>query len=97
MTTGRSATVLALVVLALFAAGCGSAGKSSSGAITVAGTTTISSVATGTLVSCEGETGARVPPPGQGVAGNADGPGMSSEIQVTHREDGSAVVSCRHG
>jgi hypothetical protein len=95
-------TVLALAVLALLgfaAAGCGSGKKkTSAGSITVTGrTTTISSVATGTLITCKGGTGgAAAPPPGQEVAGFGDGPDESSMIRVARRKDRSAVVTCRH-
>jgi hypothetical protein len=88
-----------LAVVGLAAAGCGSgAKKPTAGSITVTrmGTTTISSIATGTMIRCKPGTGAGVPPRGQGVGGNADGAEMSSMIQVRHRRDGSAVVVCRH-
>jgi hypothetical protein len=90
--------LVVLAALGLAASGCGSGKKTTSGSITVTrmGTTTIASIATGTTVVCKPGTGADVPPPGHGVAGNADGPEMSSQIEVTHRRDGSAVVVCRH-
>jgi hypothetical protein len=93
----KTVSTLALLGLLGLAAGCGSGAKqTSAGPFTVRGTTTISSVATGTMISCKGGTGAEVPPPGRGVTGTADGPAVSSVIQVTHRNDGSAVVVCRH-
>jgi hypothetical protein len=91
--------LVVLAVLGLAAAGCGSGTKKlTAGSITVTavGTTTIASVATGTMIRCKPGTAAGVPPPGHGVTGNADGPKVSSMIQVTHRGDGSAVVVCRH-
>jgi hypothetical protein len=88
--------VALLTALGLAVAGCGS-GKAVSGSITVAGTTTISNVDTGTLVTCEDGPGAAVPAVGEGVSGFADGPPGSSssgEIQLTRQQDGSVVATC---
>jgi hypothetical protein len=63
--------------------------------LTLAWTTTIAQMPTGTPIHCKHGPGAQVPPRGQGVTGNADGPNSSSEVQVTHRRDGSVVASCR--
>ncbi len=89
--------ILALVLLGAvgFAlAGCGSGAKADSGPTTVTGTKTIS-VKTGTPIRCKGGAGASVPPTGQAVVGSGDGRSSSSKVQVTHRQDGSVVVSCR--
>ena len=100
----RDIRVLALLAAAGFVlAGCGSGttttqhGPPHTVAVTVDGTTTIAHMPTGTPIHCKHGTGAEVPPPGQGVSGNADGPNSSSEIQVNHRQDGSVAVSCRSG
>lgn len=92
------------LVVALFAvtmvvgAACGSSGtKAGSGPITVTGTTTISNVETGTLVSCKGGLpSAKVPPAGHEVTANVDGtsPSSSGKLQLTHQEDGSIVAAC---
>jgi hypothetical protein len=98
---------IALVSLAAFGfvvAGCGSGTTNDrrhshplipTGPVTVVGTTTIAHMPTGAPIHCKHGTGAEVPKPGEGVTGNADGPSSSSEIQVTHRRDGSVVASCR--
>jgi hypothetical protein len=59
--------------------------------------TTVQSVKTGALIRCNGNVGAKVPPPGQGVNGSSDGasPGLSSEIDLKRLQDGSLVISCR--
>jgi hypothetical protein len=89
---------LALVSFAI--AGCGSGTKANSGPITVTGTTTVSNLETGALVTCKsGLAGAKVPPPGEGVTANVDGttPSTTGTLQVTHRQDGSVVATCRKG
>ena len=78
-------------------AGCGSAKTPHTGPATLVGTTTIAHRPTGAPIQCKHGAGADVPPPGQGVAGTADGPTSSSEIRVIHRRDGSVVASCRSG
>lgn len=93
--------LLALLLLALvsFAAvGCGSGTKTGSGSITVTGTTTVSNLETGALVTCKGGVpSTKVPPTGEGVTANVDGtgPSTSGTLQVTHRQDGSVVVTCK--
>lgn len=88
----------ALAALGVLVAGCGSGSKAGSGVITVAGTTTISSVKTGTPIRCKGGPGgAGAPPTGQEVAGFADPiPGASGgEIQLRRGQNGSLVAVCR--
>ena len=91
--------LLLLLALVSFAvAGCGSGTEAGSGSITVTGTTTVSNLETGALVKCKGGVpGAIVPPPGEGVAAHVDGtgPSTSGSLQVTHRQDGSVVATCR--
>lgn len=91
----KATFALVLLVSVGFAAGCGSGTKAGSGPTTIVGTTTIANVKTGALIRCKGGPGAEVPPPRQGVGGSADGPASSGEIQLTHRQDGSVVASCR--
>jgi hypothetical protein len=67
--------------------------------IMVVGSTTISNVATGTVVSCKRGVPRgpmKVPPAGHGVTANVDGSGPSSSggLQLTHRQDGSVVAVC---
>src|SRR4051794_7441361 len=96
----KPAALLLLALVGVAAAGCGSGGtKAGHDPITVTGTTTISNVATGTLVSCKrGVPGGpmKVPPTGHGVTANVDGTGPSSsgKLQLTHRQDGSVVAVC---
>jgi hypothetical protein len=93
--------VKALLTLALIAvgvgAGCGSGKMLGSLSVTGPTVTTVENVKTGALIRCNGIVGARVPRPGHGVSGSADGssPGLSSEIELKRLQDGSLVVSCR--
>jgi hypothetical protein len=94
-------TVKAILVLALLAAGlaagCGSGKVLGSLSVTGPTVTTVASVKTGALIRCDGSVGAKVPPPGHGVSGSADGssPALSAEIDLKRLPDGSLVVSCR--
>jgi uncharacterized protein YceK len=97
--------VKALPVLALLGAvgfvlaGCGSGTThtGTSNSVTLAGTTTIADMPTGTPIHCKGGPGTEVPRPGNGVTGFEDGQHSSGAISVTHQRDGSVVVSCRSG
>ena len=92
----RAILALALIVVGL-GAGCGSAKMLGSLSVTGPTVTTVESIKTGALVRCNGNVGAKVPPPGHGVSGSADGssPALSSEIDLKRLQDGSLVVSCR--
>lgn len=90
--------ILALALVAVgFAAGCGSGKVRGSMSITGPTVTTVESVKTGAVIRCNGSVGAKVPPPGHGVSGSADGssPALSSEIDLKRLQDGSLVISCR--
>jgi hypothetical protein len=75
------------------------------GSITVFGSAvTIPNVKTGTLVTCKGGAGAKVPPPGQGVDESAaqgsisksgtTGPSSTSGLRLEHLTNGSITVAC---
>ena len=93
----RALTAMSLAALGFAAAGCGS-GHSAS--ITVSGTTTLSTVKTGTPVTCKGGSPRVEVPAGQ--ASVNDGSGMASpsgsthstHLRLTRRADGSVTVSC---
>jgi hypothetical protein len=60
-------------------------------------TTTIANPQTGATMRCVNHgvaAGAKVPAPGHGVAGFADGTSSSATIDLTRNSDGSLVVSC---
>jgi hypothetical protein len=87
-----------VAALGVAAAGCGSAAKTSSGPITITGTTTLSHVETGMPIRCTRGVGASVPPPGQAVAGIGDpvvGSSAGGQIQLKTRHDGTVVAVCR--
>jgi hypothetical protein len=92
----KAALALALVAVGL-AAGCGSGKMFRSMSVTGPTVTTVTSVKTGALIRCNGSVGAKVPPPGHGVSGSANGssPALSSEIDLKRLQDGSLVISCR--
>jgi hypothetical protein len=116
--TGARGALALLAVVGVVLAGCGSTKTSGSGtrplngslarSITVAGrAATIPNVKTGTRVTCKGwpGPGAKVPPPGGGVAEEArqdtvtsgpasTGPSSSRELQLRHLRNGSITVSC---
>jgi hypothetical protein len=61
-------------------------------------TLTVASATTGALVRCTNHgiaAGARVPSPGHGVGGSADGTSASATLTLTRNSDGSLVVSCQ--
>jgi hypothetical protein len=92
----KAILALALVAVGL-AAGCGSGKMFRSMSVTGPTVTTVENVKTGALIRCNGTVGAKVPPPGHGVSGSADGssPALSAEIDLKRLEDGSLVISCR--
>ena len=92
----KAILALALVAVGL-AAGCGSGKVLGSMSVTGPTVTTVETVKTGAVIRCNGSVGAKVPPPGHGVSGSADGssPALSSEIDLKRLQDGSLVISCR--
>jgi hypothetical protein len=72
------------------------AGDSGTTMLTGPVTTTIADAQTGNMFTCNGNGGAEVPPPGQGVAAIGDPtPGSTGSSLVLKRlADGSLVVSC---
>jgi hypothetical protein len=92
----KAILALALVAVGL-AAGCGSGKVFGSMSLTGPTVTTVKSVKTGALIRCDGSVGAKVPPPGHGVSGSANGssPALSPEIELKRLQDGSLVISCR--
>jgi hypothetical protein len=80
-------------------AGCGSGTThtGTSNSVTLVGTTTIAHMPMGAPIHCRHGPGAAVPRAGEAVTGFADGQTLSGSIQVSHRRDGSVVVSCRGG
>lgn len=92
----KAILALALVAVGL-AAGCGSGRVLGSTSVTGPTVTTVKRAKTGALIRCNGSVGARVPPPGHGVSGSADGssPALSAEIGLKRLQDGSLVISCR--
>ena len=92
----KATLVLSLVAVGL-AAGCGSGKVFGSMSVTGPTITTVQSVKTGALIRCNGNVGAKVPPPGHGVSGSSSGssPALSSEIDLKRLQDGSLVISCR--
>lgn len=82
-----------LAVVGFTVAGCGSSKKAvSGGPITVAGTTTISSVEVGTLIRCKGGPAARTPH--WFGSSYLRVPGVPGLIHLEHRHNGSVTVSC---
>jgi len=64
-----------------------------SGPITISETTTITDAKVGALLECKGGPSARVP---HWFGGSAlRRPGVSGQIALVHKHDGSVTVSCR--
>jgi hypothetical protein len=96
----KAVLTLGFLAMAGFAlAGCGSVTKSGPHSFTGPVTTTVADAKTGATIHCAASNGVRVgagvPPPGQGVTGNADATSGAATIQLKRRKDGSLVVSCR--
>jgi hypothetical protein len=84
-----------LAVLALTGARCGSSKRNAVTLGVAAPTnTTLPTAKTGDTVRC-GSFGAQVPPVGQDVTANADGPSSSGTLKLTWKS-GSLHVSCEH-
>jgi hypothetical protein len=61
-------------------------------------TVTVASAQTGATVRCTNHgvaAGAKVPSPGHGVSGSADGTSASATLDLTRDSDGSLVASCK--
>jgi hypothetical protein len=95
-------TIFALMVLAtagFVVAGCGSAKKAVPGSIQAfTGTTTVSNVKAGTVISCVG--GASVTVPAMPLAGGIGASygyvnGPSSQLELTPLQNGAVRVSCK--
>jgi hypothetical protein len=88
---------ISLAVLTFAAAGCGSG---HSAAITVIGTTTLSTVKTGTPITCKGGSPRVEVPAGQAAINDASGTDSpsgsnhSTHLRLTRHLDGSVTVSC---
>jgi hypothetical protein len=58
---------------------------------------TLASAKTGATVRCANHgiaAGAKIPAPGHGVSGSADGKSSSATLNLTRNSDGSLAVSC---
>lgn len=98
--------VAPLAALSPLVAGCGSGGKAVSGSITVAGTTTISKVKAGTVLSCKSSgLRATVTDALAGATGSAyeitdesgKGPSLLGSFRLTRSQNGVVTISCtRH-
>jgi hypothetical protein len=93
-----------LAAVAVVLAGCGSGATSTTHTgpphttpVTLVGTTTVAHMPTGTPIHCKHGPGAEVPRTEEAVVGFADGQTSSGSIEVTHRQDGPVVASCRSG
>jgi hypothetical protein len=91
-------TVLAVAGFAVAACGSGAkiAGDPGTTMLTGPVTTTIADSHTGDTITCNGNGGAEVPPPGQGVGAIGDPtPGSTGSSLILKRlADGSLVVRC---
>jgi hypothetical protein len=82
-----------LAALVLAVAGCGGSGHSA--AVTVAGTTYLSQVKTGTPVACKGGSPRTEVPSGQAAQHTSEVVGGATvTLRLTRHGDGSVTVSC---
>jgi hypothetical protein len=86
-----AATLLAVAGLAVTA--CGSATTKAGLTFARSSTTTIANAKTGTSVHCGG-VNAYIPGSGGKISDKADGPSVTTKLQVTRLSNGSARVSC---
>ena len=97
----KALIIIAAACLVLAACGSGTKPATSGGPnhiFTAPTTTMIASPRTGATIRCTSHgvsAGAKVPAPGHGVTGIADGMSSSATLQLTRKSDGSLVVSCR--